>query len=449
LGYNFARSYVKPRQTIDFLFLDAYSSDELIQRIGRAGRVLALAEEDKHHPSIVYAVVDPSCYELLRPFDGKMLERSHLAELAQEMAQKHDLYAYLKTGAMAELFRPLMLLRQGMSDQDRVEFDRFLTDLQRFFTGSQDQQQRPLTSQHIRAIVRAFETRQEDYGKLRAIPPEAFTMLARHLDGIPVEWEKNATLKACIEAFASRIPKAQAQEDIGRTAPEVVAWLQKDLSIYFKEKARMSFRESFQPPLALVSDPEKLHSSKKVTTYSALHFLSYYDAPFYDTQEEWEQKTGRSAEGIDTSDVLTYCHLRKLLDTPLRIGLRLDARTTTKAQWEENYAYQVTALYRLEIVVLNDHSGLKHSVQDLLRSHFVPAFVVEQKSRSHIETLQLRRRARFYSLPLEVTFADGSHRRYAAILGTMAFLVCAEMPPWVLRRARWETQREDDSPIIC
>src|SRR5579875_347321 len=450
LGYNFTRSYDKPRQTIDFLFLDAYSGDELIQRIGRAGRILALREEDKHHPSVVYAVVDPACYELLRPFDGKTLERARLAELSQEMAQKHDLYAYLKTGALAELFRPLMFLKQGMSGQDGVEFDRFLGDLQRFFAGEQSQRQRLFTSQHIRAIVHTFETRQQDYSKLRAIPPEAFTMLERHLDGVAVDWEKNAMLKVCIEAFESRLQKAlQEREDIGRTAPEIVAWLQKDLSLYFKEKARMSFRESFQPPLALVSDPEKLHSGKEVTAYSALHFLRYYDAVFYDTQEEWERKTGQSAEGIDIGDVLTYCHLRKLLDAPLRIGLKLDARTFSRAQWEESYAYQVTALYGLEIVSITDQGRLKRSVQDLLRSHFVPAFVAEQGSRSHMETLQLRRRARFYSLPLEVTFADGSHRRYAAILGTMAFLVCAEMPPWMLRKAHLETQGEDDSPIIC
>ena len=41
IGYNFDRATPKARQNIDFLFYDAFSGDEFIQRLGRAGRVLA------------------------------------------------------------------------------------------------------------------------------------------------------------------------------------------------------------------------------------------------------------------------------------------------------------------------------------------------------------------------------------------------------------------------
>src|SRR5581483_7009564 len=76
IGYNFDRT--KPqRQNIDFLLFDAYSGDEFIQRLGRAGRVLA--KEMRDQPSIVLAVVDPAVYLLLQKnYDGHAMERAAL-----------------------------------------------------------------------------------------------------------------------------------------------------------------------------------------------------------------------------------------------------------------------------------------------------------------------------------------------------------------------------------
>ncbi len=54
IGYNFGRPG-KKRQSIDFLFFDARSSDEFIQRLGRAARVLG--KEITDIPSDVYAIV--------------------------------------------------------------------------------------------------------------------------------------------------------------------------------------------------------------------------------------------------------------------------------------------------------------------------------------------------------------------------------------------------------
>src|SRR5712692_5829963 len=54
IGYNFTRPG-KERQSIDFLFFDARSSDEFIQRLGRAGRVLG--KRVFSTPSDVWAIV--------------------------------------------------------------------------------------------------------------------------------------------------------------------------------------------------------------------------------------------------------------------------------------------------------------------------------------------------------------------------------------------------------
>src|SRR6202035_2528313 len=111
IGYNFTRSVEKSRQNIDFLFIDAYAGDELIQRVGRAGRVLGKPEQE--HTSIVFAVVDPETYKLLQPYAGQDLAREQLSTLAAQMPRKNDLYAYIRSGAIFEVFRPLSFIRQG------------------------------------------------------------------------------------------------------------------------------------------------------------------------------------------------------------------------------------------------------------------------------------------------------------------------------------------------
>ena len=81
IGYNFDR-LGKTRQNIDFLLLDARSGDEFIQRLGRAGRVLGKQQQDI--PSRVLAVVDATFYKALQSYDGQIMNRLTLRELAEE-----------------------------------------------------------------------------------------------------------------------------------------------------------------------------------------------------------------------------------------------------------------------------------------------------------------------------------------------------------------------------
>jgi CRISPR-associated endonuclease/helicase Cas3 len=454
IGYNFERSQEKSRQNIDFLYCDAFAGDELIQRLGRAGRVLA--KEQKDHPSTAMAVISSDDYQLLKPYDGKRIERTQLAALALEMSRKNDLYAYIKTGSIVEIFHSIKILQQGEDDQGSAESDAFLKTLHQYFAGEEDAKRRPLNFKYLRALAYKFDSRQRSYGALHTIPQELFDKLALVLSRRISDDSSNVDDKRtvhCLKAIHKRLAEAQKHEksSLGRNAREATKWLRKDLKDYFKERARFSFRESFQPPLALIHDPGKLLSSKDVTTYSVLHILRYYHADFDETLEEWKKYTSQEPRNIDLKNVAVYCRLREMRDELLQVGLRLDATEYTKDVWEDEFAYQVTTLYGLEIVALNEHSGLKPSVQSSLSEQFVPAFVASNYTRSYTraEMHKLRKQARFYPVPLEVTFCDGSYHNYDAILGTMAFQICAEIPYWAMVKDRRKTQLEDDAPIIC
>jgi CRISPR-associated endonuclease/helicase Cas3 len=454
IGYNFERSQEKPRQNIDFLYCDALAGDELIQRLGRAGRVLA--KEQKDQPSVAMAVISPDDYQLLKPFEGKSIERSQLAALALEMSRKNDLYAYVKTGSIVEIFHSVKILQKGEDDQGKAELDDFLKALHQYFAGEEDAKRRPLNLGSLRGLAHKFDSRQSCYGALRTIPQEVFDklplVLSRRISDEPANFDDERTVP-CLKAIYQRLKEVPKQEisSFGGDAREATKWLRKDLKDYFKERARFSFRESFQPPLALIHDPDKLLSSKEVTTYSVLHILRYYHADFDETLERWKKCTGQEPENIDLKNVAVFCRLREMRDELLQIGLSLDATEYTKDSWEEEFAYQVTSLYGLEIVARNEHSGLKSEVQQSLSEQFVPAFVASHGANSRTRSYMhnLRRQARFYPVPLEVTFCDGSYHNYDVILGTMAFQICAEIPYWALVKDRRDTQLKDDAPIIC
>jgi CRISPR-associated endonuclease/helicase Cas3 len=453
IGYNFERSVPKSRQNIDFLLFDAYSGDEFIQRLGRAGRVLA--KEEKHHESIVLVVVDPASYKTLQKESGKQLMRTDLSTLAQEeMPRKNDLSAYTRSGSILEIFRPIMALQEGVADERQEHLNAFLHEIRELFTGQNDPQWKGLDDRHMRKVISTFDTGKKYYGQLREIPHEAFEVLPFLLDGGRKQeavTQNNPSLKLCLEQFYQRLkdawPKLSADE---RSSPEAaVAWLQRDLRSYYREKTRFSFRDGFQAPLALISDPNAWHSDQEVNTYNALHIVKYYYADFYATYEEWMRATGTPASAIDMTNVLAYCRLRKFRHEPLRLGLKLDARHCTQDEWEEQFAYQVTSLHGLKIVTLDDHEGLDTSVQCLLYSQFVPAFVAQIESRSGSILVGLRKTARFYPMQLEIMFSNGQSVLYRAVLGSMAFQVCAEIPYWAITKDRRDTQRADDEPLIC
>ena len=149
---------------------------------------------------------------------------------------------------------------------------------------------------------------------------------------------------------------------------EAYNWLQKDLRSYFIEKARFSFREDFQPPLALVSDSQGLLSSERVALFDALHIVKNYRIEYFNTAQEWQQRLSLPLPE-DARDALIFCDLKGLREPEdrLQIGLKLSVPGYKRTVWEEEegFAYKPTALYGLEVTALNNDHGLPTNVRKM------------------------------------------------------------------------------------
>jgi CRISPR-associated endonuclease/helicase Cas3 len=440
IGYNFDKSD-KSRQNIDFLFFDARSSDEFIQRLGRAGRILG--KKQLNIPSKVYAVVDSEFYKALQEYEGQILGRSKLRALAVDtLPPRNDLYAYIESGSIAEAFLPIYQLRQMEGTAQESEIRELFDSVHSLFQANSR-----ITYDHLCNNIRNFLSQEQSYSACMTLPKEKLDTLERVIarrEQHPAKW---------LEPFALKLRKEQERRKKNKdswTKPEqAYEWILSDLRCYFIEKARFSFRESFQPPLALISDPKRLHTSMPVSLDDALRIVKYYDADYFNTQKEWEQKVGIAAPK-EAKEAIIFCHLKELREpgAQLRIGLKLDAGSHTRRQWEETFAYQLTALYGLEVVALNDSHGLTSDIQYLFSECFIPALVVSDRSRSAVEMWQLQRKAQYIPYKLQVTFDDDETKDYWAVLGTIALQVHAEIPAGILKGDLRRVEGADDSPII-
>lgn len=428
IGYNFDR-LGKTRQNIDFLLLDARSGDEFIQRLGRAGRVLGKQQHDI--PSRVLAVVDAVFYKALQPYDAQTMNRSTLRQLAEEhLPARNSLYAYIKTGAIAEAFLPIYRLEGMASTTGKPDIQVLFNEVQQLFAADTK-----LTYQKLKISTRDYMHRTQNYGNLKEIPPEMTDCLSKCKQRLMHEQEYRK---------ARNIKLWSGPQD-------AYNWLQKDLRCYFLEKARFSFREDFQPPLALVSDSQGLLSSERVALFDALHIVKNYRVRYFDSAKEWQEKVVQPLpEGAN--EALLFCDLIELLDPEerLHIGLKLSVPGYRRTVWEEEEgsAYKPTALYGLEVTALNNDHGLPTNVRRMFVQMYIPAFVVAKESRSASTMWNLKKQAQFNPYVLQVIFSDGKTHDYYVVLGTMALQVWSEIPYKDIVRDVRDVQSLDDDPLI-
>jgi CRISPR-associated endonuclease/helicase Cas3 len=427
IGYNFDR-LGKTRQNIDFLLLDARSGDEFIQRLGRAGRVLD--KQQQHISSRVQAVVNPTFYKALQAYDGETMNRLTLRELAEEhLPKRNSLYSYIKTGAIAEAFLPIYKLEGMASTESKPDIEILFNGVQQLFAADTK-----LTYQRLKISTRDYIHRARDYGNLKEVPMEMTDCLSK-----------------CKQRLMHEQESRKAHGKLWSSPQQAYNWLQKDLRSYFLEKARFSFREDFQPPLALISDSRGLLSSELVSLFDALHIVKNYEVMYFDSAREWQEKSMQSLpEGA--KDAFIFCDLIGLREPEdrLQIGLKLSVGSYKRTVWEEEerFAYYPTALYGLEVVALNNDHGLPTNVRKMFSQRYIPAFVVAKESRSASTMWSLKKQAQFIPYDLQVIFSDGKTHDYYAVLGTMALQIWSEIPYKDIARDVRDVQSIDDDPLI-
>ena len=417
IGYNFTRPG-KLRQSIDFLFFDARSSDECIQRLGRAARVLGRPLCTV--PSEVFAVVPDELLKGLRQAcesSGNKLERSALNALINDLLpQKNGIYAYIRSGAIAEAFLPLYHLNKALANDEKLQAEKLYQALAQIYG----------TKNNTSFASLAFNI--QKYLKIKALLPDLLkeakskrfgvaSVIVRTID------EQPDTELAALDSITQA--RAYAAENILRQQKRLAKAEAKrlhELEEYYVTNARFNFRDNFQPPLALVHDPEGFLATAEYTIYSALHIVQNYSADWYDAQSF--ARMVEHAEQIVDKQLQLCCEMRGPRDQRLHLYFKLSNIPLTKKQWEERYCSTLAATNGLKLQ--SDDGPVPAAINALFEQNYVTFYAVPATGPEAIALARLTKITSLFINTLRAEFGDEGEHEYLFVVGTAALLVAYE-----------------------
>jgi CRISPR-associated endonuclease/helicase Cas3 len=339
IGYNFGRPG-KARQSIDFLFFDSRSSDEFIQRLGRSARVLGKRICDI--PSEVYAIIpDELLTELQRKCantGSNIMERSALNALVNAtLPPKNGIYAYIRSGAIAEAFLPLYHIKRALSSDEKQQVEHLYQAIAQVYGMKSTRSFAALTFniQKYLKIKSLLPRLLQDARSKRFGPASVIVRTIDEQPDTPLD-----KLDIIDEAKARQIESTLQKH---RKLENAEAKRLDELEEYFITAARFNFRDNFQLPLALVHDPEGFLATAAYTTYSALHIMQNYIADWYDARQHYYRDMVASAEQNGEQQIQLNCEIRKPRNQRLRIYFKLSNVSLTKKRWEERYCSRLAA----------------------------------------------------------------------------------------------------------
>lgn len=272
IGYNFDKQD-KKRQNIDFMICDARYGDELLQRLGRAGRVLGKPQHDGISHAV--ALLSGEAYHALDDYDGAILSRAEFADIVANtgaLPPKQSLYNYIRIHAITECFYPIYQVERMMPDHLQDKVDALYERVRQVFAPASKRPAWPLRRFFAKYWGRKRWLR--DNKKQISLGSGTAAQVADWIKWREdVEYEP-ADLKPHLASLLER------EEEKRRLRDFVAGQVHLTESLF-------SFRDSFQGPKAVVYDQQHLLSSETVNCYGLMHLVSNYRIRWLEGRREF------------------------------------------------------------------------------------------------------------------------------------------------------------------
>lgn len=416
IGYNFDRD--KPRQNIDFVVCEGRYRDDLIQRLGRAGRVLGKPEQ--HHLSQAIALVNPEVVQALHKFAGQTLSRREFRDQLNQLDMlplKHALGAYLRVHGLVEAFYPIYKLSKMLPpEQQSDEIERLVDRLRTVFA--------PNSHQGIKGLqffAHAFEAREK-------------WVLANESE----KWDKHGwqrkTLAANLANYFSQLQSSLGKQiiyqpqDVQRYIDAVVSNPTRRsglndfiLSQYHLTRSLFAFRDSFSGPTAVLYDPASLFSSQQFNTYDVLHLIANYHLHLFANRNDFLSCGETNLEG----EFYVQLQHRRIPRLNIEFSLALEdigLEGVDQKQFEHIYCRCPVALRGIKLIARQkggDIEPLPPLFRESLQRIYITLLVVPKTDTGAM--IASLRNTSIINRPFEVIFADGQSMQYSAILGSSAW----------------------------
>lgn len=429
IGYNFTRPG-KTRQSIDFLFFDARSSDEFIQRLGRAGRVLGKQEYNVY--SDVWAVIPDNLLEELDKLSNRTYERRNLNELVNAtLPQRNGIFTYISSGAIAEAFLPLYNIKRSLPTDQKENVRRLYDAVVQVYEA-----QKPLSFEALVYNTRRYLTIKAQLSDLlgEMNKPQA-TFDRASITIRTLDEQKNVDLDALDTIDESLIQKA-ALTIRKKSTYDAIVKRQAEVEEFYVADARFNFRDNFQPPLALAHDPSGFLATGEYTIYSALHIAQNYFADWSAIdQPQWLEDISKNEVALDKQAKI-YCEIRRPLDQRLSIYFQLNHQGQTRKKWEERYCHKLAATHGFRLY--SNDGPVPGELNNSFSQNYITFYAVPATGPEALALTRLCKITSLFTNILKVNFDSEGEQEYMMVVGSAALLVSYEKS---IIHAKYVTQR--------
>ena len=426
IGYNFAKMG-KERQNIDFVVCDARHGDALIQRLGRAGRVLGKPRTDR--PSRAVVLLSPEAASALAAYDGQTLSRMEFASIVRDcpyLPPKHTLTGYIRTHAIVESFWPIYQIHKVLPPEEEKEIEALFERVREVFAPRSK-----YTFQKLRKVFRKLEVRERWLHDTRKgeFPLDRYTAEC-FADWLAWLDPKYGEIKP--DDLIPHLSEMLKEEPQRRS---LRAFIQSQVAL---TRALFAFRDSFQGPIVVFYDPQHLFSSQTVNAYGLFHMLSHYRLSPPMERSRFEQRFGKTERRGDF-----YVRLLEPRASPLQIEFVYESEDR-KREFEQRWCCAPVVLRGLRLQARSREGAvvagaLEQPFVEALVDRDVPMLIVPPDSAG-----ALRGRLRgtdIWSHRFTVRFPDGTvEEGYQIVLGTAAFHAHAELLRHFLARERMKPE---------
>ncbi|MCP4183654.1 MAG: type I-D CRISPR-associated helicase Cas3', partial [Hyphomicrobiales bacterium] len=426
IGYNFAKAN-KMRQNIDFLICDARFGDGLLQRIGRAGRVLGKTQTDR--PSHAIAILPDTAIENLKTLDGQTMSRAAFNEQinnCEALPAKHQLTQYISSHAITECFYPIFKLGATVLPEYHDELENLFLRVRNLFAPRSQQTYKGLKGYYFK-----YQKRQQwlKNGKKR-IPHDKAT--AVHVCDW-LEWLSNT--KYTVDYIKPQLPQILEDAEQQQRLRNFVT------SQNTITKALFNFRDSFQGPTAVIHDPNHHLSSEDINSYDLFHLLRHYQLSPQFSETQFKREFGDTNLAGDY-----YFQIKGWREEKISLAYRYKSKDDQN-EFEERWCRRPVGLSGLKIQAKQQgnpvHGLLDSEIVNALTESCLPVMIISPDDTGM--TISRLRGTAVWSKPLTVTFPNGTvEEHYRIFFGKDAFFAHAELRGYFYQKQ----QQQSDAIII-
>jgi CRISPR-associated endonuclease/helicase Cas3 len=425
IGYNFAKAN-KTRQNIDFLVCDARFGDGLLQRIGRAGRILGKTETDQ--PSRAIAILPDAAIESLKALDGQTMTRAAFNQAINTcdvLPEKHRLTQYINSHAVTECFYPIFKLGATVPPDHHDELEKLYMRVRDLFAPNSK-----LTYQGLKAYYFKYQSRQIWLAETKQRIPFNKETAVHVRDWL--KWLHN--IEYDIDDIQPQLASALEYEEQQQA---LRAFVTSQVTI---TKALFNFRDSFQGPTAVIHDPRHQLSSETTNSYDLFHLLRHYQLSPPFTKRQFIRQFGDTDLEGDF-----HFQIKGWRTEKLSLAYRYQSEVD-RDEFEEKWCGRPVGLTGLKIKARQQgtavHGLLTTEIVHALAETCLSVMIISPDDIGAAIT-RLRGTA-VWSQPLTVTFSDNTtDENYRIFFGKDAFFAHAE-----LRSYFYQKQRRNSEAII-